>query len=129
MLYGSFFEHAPNYITDHFHNRSDLARDVIRLEEARFLIKENIQPQNTIERKKGSITMDNLNYGRYMGEIQITKVDLPSDQRVNVIGSIREDNLDLLLLIDAGRSLMIKECSDGFGKADNGKTKRKNNAT
>lgn len=109
LLFGSFLEHAPNYITNHFHNRFDTARDVIRLEESRSLVTESILPQHTVVREKGSITIDNLNYGRYMGEIQITRRDLPSDRRVNVIGAIRKEDVDLLSFVKAGQKLVIKE--------------------
>ncbi|MFJ8262269.1 MupG family TIM beta-alpha barrel fold protein [Rummeliibacillus sp. NPDC094406] len=109
LLYGTLFDHAPDYITKSFHNRFDGARDVVRFEEARSLVTGMIKPQNTVERGKGSITIDNFNYGRYMGEIQITRSDLPSDNRVNVIGDIRKEDLDLLLLIGAGQKVMIKE--------------------
>lgn len=109
LLFGSLLEHAPSYITNPFHNRLDMARDVIRFEEARSLITETIQPKNTVRREKGSITIDNFNYGRYMGEIQITRCDLPCDGKVNVIGEIRIEDFDLLPLIVAGQKLMIKE--------------------
>jgi len=109
LLYGTLFDHAPNYITNSFHNRFDVARDVIRFEEARSLVTGTILPQNTVDREKGSVTIDNLNYGRYMGEIQITRRDLPSDLRVNVIGAIRKEDIDLLPLVDAGQKLLIKE--------------------
>lgn len=109
LLFGSFLEHAPNHINKHFHNRFDSARDVIRLEESRSLVTDSISPQNTVVRKKGSITIDNLNYGRYMGEIQITRRDLPSDNRVNVIGKIRKEDIDLLPLVKEGQRLVIRE--------------------
>lgn len=109
LLFGTMLDHAPNYITNNFHNRCDVARDVVRLEEARSLVAGTIQPQNIIAREKGSITIDNFNYGRYMGEIQITKNDLPSDPRVNVIGGIRKEDFELLPLIGPGQKIMIKE--------------------
>ncbi len=34
--------------------------------------------------------MDNKNYKRYSGEIQIVKKEYPKDARVNVIGSVNE---------------------------------------
>lgn len=109
LLFGSFLEHAPNYITNHFHNRFDTARDVIRLEESRLLVTKSILPQNIVVREKGSITIDNLNYGRYMGEIQITRRDLPDDRRVNVIGAIRKEDVDILPFVKAGQKLVMKE--------------------
>ena len=40
--------------------------------------------------------MDNVNYQRYMGEMQILKCDLPADERVNVIASLNEEEQKLL---------------------------------
>ena len=46
---------------------------------------------NCIERKIGSLTIDNYKYARYSGEIQITKRDYGKDERVNVIGNVKDD--------------------------------------
>ncbi len=53
------------------------------------------------ERKAGSITIDNCLYGRYQGELQIVKRDLPADERVNVVGRV-EDRGRLLHRIKPG---------------------------
>ena len=53
------------------------------------------------ERKMCSITIDNCNYGRYQGELQIVKRDLPADERTNVVGSV-EDRGRLLHRIKPG---------------------------
>lgn len=47
-------------------------------------------------------------YQRYAGELQITLVDLPPDPRVNVIGTIVEEDLPLLEYIG------VKEGYKGF---------------
>ena len=47
-------------------------------------------------RRRGDVTIDNSNYGRYMGELQIVLHDLPADRRVNVIGRIVSEDLCLL---------------------------------
>ena len=44
--------------------------------------------------------MDNRLYGRYSGEIQLIREDLPADERVNVIGRLDER---YLLLADCIR--------------------------
>lgn len=41
---------------------------------------------NTIERKKGYVTIDNEKFKRYQGEVCIMLEDLENDDRVNVIG-------------------------------------------
>ncbi|ASA19990.1 DUF871 domain-containing protein [Paenibacillus donghaensis] len=78
------------------HNRPDIARDVIRSEEARRQSTGSIEPENCVERKAGALTLDNNLYKRYTGEFQIVLKPLPADERVNVIGYVEE--ADLLLL-------------------------------
>lgn len=77
-----------------WHSRPDIAQKVVRLAEARL---EHIfatpQPAQTDPRPRGSITLDNSAYGRYAGELQLTRCDLPADPRVNVIGKIEPSNL------------------------------------
>lgn len=84
-------------------NRLDPARDVIRSVESRERNFLDLQPMNTIERKAGSITVDNTLYGRYAGEMQITLHDLPENEKVNVIGTIIEEDMSLLPYIGAGK--------------------------
>lgn len=48
----------------------------------------SVQPENCVPRVRGCITMDNVGYGRYSGEIQLMRQDLPADNRVNVIGRV-----------------------------------------
>lgn len=91
-------------------NRVDAARDVIRSAESRLMASPDtteIAASNTIERSLGSITIDNCRYGRYQGEIQITKKDLPADEKVNVVGRIIEEDRPLLLNIKGGVKFKI----------------------
>lgn len=87
-------------------NRPDSAEDVVRSQESRLCLLNNINirreviADNCIERKAGCITVDNINYLRYSGEMQICKRDLPQDERVNVIGVVSVDSLLLLPYID-----------------------------
>ena len=46
-----------------------------------------------LPRDRGVITMDNREYGRYSGEIQLIRASLPADPRVNVIGRLPELSL------------------------------------
>ena len=87
--------------------RPDTARDVLRVMNTRTT--KTIAQENTMVRKKGSITMDNYLYGRYQGEIQITLTDLPADQRVNVIGSVIEEDFPLLNFIKPGQKLLLQQ--------------------
>lgn len=83
-------------------NRPDSAEDVIRSQESRLLLLENsvislkIGPENCHPRPRGSVCVDNLNYLRYSGELQICKRDLPADNRVNLIGELSFDSHYLL---------------------------------
>ena len=40
--------------------------------------------------------IDNVDYGRYMGELQIDLCPLPADPRVNVVAQVCEPDLALL---------------------------------
>ncbi|ODG89947.1 MULTISPECIES: MupG family TIM beta-alpha barrel fold protein [Bacillaceae] len=91
-------------------NREDPARDCIRSMESRLygsFGEKSLKPVNTIIRNRGSITIDNELYGRYGGELQIMLTNLPSDEKVNVIGII-EDDLSLLQYIGAGKKFKLK---------------------
>lgn len=89
-------------------NRWDAARDVIRSANARFKLIENIIPEYPLIRKKGSVTIDNINYGRYMGEIQISLTDLPVDKKVNVVANIVAKDLSLLQWCKGGMTFEIR---------------------
>lgn len=92
-------------------NRWDSARDCIRSMESReygLIGTRPVHPCNTIDRPVGSITIDNERYGRYQGEIQITKRNLPADEKVNVIGRVIEKDLPLLNFIRGGKKFKIK---------------------
>ncbi|CAM4190325.1 cell surface protein [Bacillus manliponensis] len=92
-------------------NRLDPARDVVRSVESReyqFIEKSHLQPMNTMNRRAGAVTIDNQLYGRYAGEVQITKVDLPKHDKVNVIGYIIEEDIPLLNYIGAGKRFSLR---------------------
>jgi len=86
--------------------RPDFARDVLRLMDTRN--DESAAPEYTGERLRGMITMDNDLYGRYRGEVQIALRNLPADERVNVIGQVIEEDLELLSHIQPGQQLEWK---------------------
>ncbi|WP_304976092.1 DUF871 domain-containing protein, partial [uncultured Ligilactobacillus sp.] len=56
-----------------------------------------------------TITLDNCDYGRYMGELQLVKRDLKADPRVNVVGKVSDEDLDLLAYLGAGQKFEIVE--------------------
>lgn len=97
-----------NYLlTDHtWHNRPDVARDVVRLKEARFLNLFDPKPtNNNLRRHLGDITLDNELYGRYQQEIQIVKKDLPANPKINTINRIVEQDQAILPFIGANQAI------------------------
>ncbi|MCY6485303.1 MupG family TIM beta-alpha barrel fold protein [Clostridium aestuarii] len=96
-------ETEKKIIFNEFHiNRLDSAQDVVRSMNSRMLLNKDsiINPNNNTERKLGYITIDNKDYLRYCGELQICKKDLPKDSRVNVVGKIFEEERFLINYID-----------------------------
>ncbi|MDY0939851.1 MupG family TIM beta-alpha barrel fold protein [Priestia megaterium] len=85
--------------------RPDLSRDVLRLVDTRSI--KPVPPYHTVERRMGAITMDNDGYGRYRGEVQIAKTNLPANANVNVIGYVIEEDHELLSLVRPGQKLEL----------------------
>lgn len=92
-------DEVKNIIFEVQENRKDYSDIIIRSSQTRLKIKTPLDEHNTIERKIGTITLDNKNYSRYNGEMQITLMDLPRDEKVNVIGNVVEEDLCLLKYI------------------------------
>lgn len=89
-----------------FTSRLDEARDAIRADSSRAMVKKEnatIAPENTIVRPIGAVTLDNSAAGRYMGELQILKHPRPADPRVNVVAMVDEAEVNLLHYISPGR--------------------------
>lgn len=87
--------------------RADSPAALIRCEESRTAdyIRKPISPANCAARPRGSVTIDNIGYGRYSGEIQVTRADFAADEKVNVIGSVSEKHLLLLDCVRRGAKL------------------------
>lgn len=83
--------------------RKDLSETIVRLTTPRV---ENVPVFNNIKRPKGSLTVDNFLAKRYSGEMQIAKIDLPMDARVNVVGYIHPEFVELVNYI--GRDTVIR---------------------
>ncbi|WP_125567881.1 MupG family TIM beta-alpha barrel fold protein [Companilactobacillus insicii] len=113
LLHANILKNAPSYITKVMHQRADVARDVVRLREGRPWNTVMIPPKNTVKRERGAITLDNSISGRYQGELQLLKRDLPVDKTVNVIGQISDDDIDLLDNCGANQAIKICETEDG----------------
>ena len=78
-----------------FTRRQDVAKSVIRAIEGRQYLKEvggKIPPEEpAIERSFGDVTIDNENFGRYAGEVQIIQDVLTADGRVNIAAHILDE--------------------------------------
>lgn len=85
-----------SYILQEHVVRPDCAAHVIRSKYSRQHLLNDIVPFNIQPRAKGSITIDNHLNGRYMGELQITKINLKPHPHVNVLGSLTKQDLPYL---------------------------------
>ena len=100
-----------------FTNRVDSPDGLIRILESREYSRstdKQINPNNIIERLEGSITIDNILYKRYCGEIQITKKDYPADDKVNVIGRVESDHSELLKMVGRGGRFVLEKVRKGI---------------
>nr|TVV05715.1 DUF871 domain-containing protein [Lactobacillus jensenii] len=91
-----------------WHQRADLSRDVIRLEEGRSRQIFSQAKLQAGKRSKGIITSDNEQYLRYEGELEIAKKDLPEDKRVNIVGKVADFDLPLLDIIGSNQMILFK---------------------
>ena len=66
-----------------------------------------IMPCNCVQRAAGCITVDNIEYSRYSGEIQFVRNPLPADNRVNVIGRVDQRYLAILDCLPNGKKLKL----------------------
>src|SRR5699024_1797562 len=98
-------------VSGYHKNRPDSARDCFRSVESRqfaSLGEGDITPYNCVERTAGTITIDNKKYLRYQDEIQITKRDLPADEKVNVIGRVILGDRELLQWVKGDQKIQIR---------------------
>ena len=95
-----------------FTRRADVAKSVIRAVEGRQYLKEiggKISPDaNEIERSFGDVTIDNENFGRYAGEVQILQDVLPADGRVNIAAHILDEEIFLTGYLKPRRKFSFK---------------------
>lgn len=90
-------------------NRTDPGEWVIRSQEARSMCKTVISARTSMIRKVGAITIDNQEYLRYMGEMQVVRSSMPGDSRVNVVAHVIPEELFLLDYIRPGGTFRLKE--------------------
>ncbi|WP_313582037.1 MupG family TIM beta-alpha barrel fold protein [Lacrimispora sp.] len=91
------------------HDRPDSSGYVIRSQESRQYKQEiKLDHENhTQVRKLGSISISNENYLRYMGELEIARVDLPGEDRVNIIGQVHDSCMKYLPYIQKGLGVKL----------------------
>lgn len=89
--------------------RVDSPKWLVRFQESRVYScqGQSTDPHNCEKRMRGALTIDNIRYGRYSGEIMLIRSDLPADDRVNVIGHVPENALLLLDLIGRGTKFIL----------------------
>lgn len=85
-------------------SRRDPSELVIRSAASRTMaaIGQAVAARNCGPRPRYTVTIDNDGYRRYAGELQITLCDLPSDERVNVVGRVIEEDWPLVGLVQPG---------------------------
>lgn len=80
-------------------SRPDKAEHIIRAKEGRTYAKGLfIKPLTTLpaRRQRGDITVDNADFLRYTGEIQLITAPMPAEPRTNIIAAIPEEHRYLL---------------------------------
>lgn len=98
-----------NLLKTPFTARIDEARDAVRAQESRLLLDgHSIEPENAKVRSYGAITIDNKDYLRYMGELQIIKRPQPADKRVNVAAQLLPEEDFLVNYIIPGRKFSFE---------------------
>lgn len=87
-----------------YETRPEEAEEVIRTVNSRALWKEVAIPEIPFRRcYPGDVTLDNGRYGRYAGELEICKTELPADKRVDVLGRIPAAEQFLLQYLTGGK--------------------------
>lgn len=93
-----------------FKDRIDSSDYMIRVQDLEIpgkLIQEDINPRNYKKRRLGDICLSNIEFKRYMGQVEIIKKDMPKDDRVNIIGEISDEYKSLIKYIKRGRKFKI----------------------
>ena len=94
-----------------FTRRADVSKSVIRAAEGRQLLRDfggTIAPDEQRPRSFGDVTIDNENFGRYAGEVQIVQDILPADGRVNTAARILDEEIFLTGYLKPRRKFSFK---------------------
>jgi len=87
-------------------NRIDAAERIVRSQIYRGT---DVPQNNTLERPKYTVAIDNRLLGHYSGELIINLVDLPADKRFNVIGYSIEEDQNLVGMIGPACKFILEE--------------------
>lgn len=82
--------------------RGDINDYIIRTLESRIL-REEVGPFNTVDIHRGDILIDNKLYGQYAGEVQIALQDMENSGKTNVVGHLKEEEIELLPYLKGGQ--------------------------
>lgn len=96
-----------DYVLGKHNQRPDPAEYVVRCEDSRLHPVPIIKKNNSSKRDVGDITINNEKYQRYMGEIQILKVNLPANEKVNVVGKIIQKDILLINFIEPSQNFIL----------------------
>ena len=99
-----------SYVRDIIHHdRPDSSEYVIRSQESRSYLSEGkLFPSSEVKKRiKGSISVSNEKYLRYAGELEIARKDLKSEERVNIIGKVCDNDLKYLDYIVEGMGVKL----------------------
>jgi hypothetical protein len=94
-----------------FHlNREDSPKDIIRSEKSRGYARNGtiIKANNCIEREAFCVTIDNEEFKRYSGELQIVLKKMPADKRVNIVGKLCSEEHVLAKQISHGKKFRFR---------------------
>lgn len=88
------------------HDRPDSSAEIIRSPESRTTLRpeRGIAPDASAgaSRLAGTVAVSNSGYLRYEGELEISRVDMSGDERMNVAGKVASEDLRLLPYIRDG---------------------------
>lgn len=91
------------------HDRPDSSDYVVRSQESREYSSQGrlFEVEPLRERRKGSISVGNLDYLRYSGELEIARLDLEPEPKVNIIGKVNADEIKFLDYITDGMGFKL----------------------
>lgn len=92
------------------HDRVDSSAHVFRSVESRGKLAPVAPPSDAgagAPRSAGTLFVSNVRFGRYAGELEIARVDLPPDDRVNVVGSVVPEDRAYLPYLARGMGALL----------------------